>query len=761
MKYNHKGIIKDIQIVNNDLLYLNEQLQAIDDITKNNEIKLTLGDTKDTGYYTNNYVSVKDLYFTRLVEGSNYDTIVTPTNDGSYNTKNKIKLSDRYLLKNINKNTRIAMNFSEQLNLPIVTNGFFRQNFGRKIFSLLQKDKRLNIKTISTADLSSIKNILQNYKIYHNNAIAFIEKKQSLLNQNIKKYLAIIDKYENSITSFTSQNPITSLIENIKQGLRVNKHLDIISLETKYDIVKKIKGYNTLLNKTMIFNDIKILGQNDTLENINNTFFKKNKFKIQTSSNVPIVKGSVIESANIKINYNTDTSTTVTGVKVKALSNITYGSFTYEILDVDDTNITFFSIVGADSSTTITLQVTNPSKYQFELLMEDLKKEKENYGNGVYTQKINQYFYNAFQSGISYPKLSDNDILIYNKSNYNTKYTLQDNYSENNFRQIDLFKNDISQIVETMNKKSYFIQTNSSINTFYKQIIDKINNIKTESSINFFNDNTLEFLNAQNYRSTEKSNMIYDKDKVSLLNIKGSTLTRVKKQPSSIPAINSFIINKNKLYFTAENNIYVGDIGENNLNYKQLYYNDNYYFTKIDIYNNIIFALDKNEGIFYHPINTDSYSKSILLWRKIIPIQTAKPIFDFKIVNIEGRLNILYIDDITSHKFMTIVIDNFTVIKSTYYNVTLKLPSANRPNTDFKIIDVDLKTGQTNQYDYRFINNKKYYTATIVFGGSSSSIKLSTTAGDYKSIQYNFFINDSERTLKKLLFQQQQIYYQT
>ena len=27
LKYNHKGIIKDIQIVNNDLLYLNEQLQ--------------------------------------------------------------------------------------------------------------------------------------------------------------------------------------------------------------------------------------------------------------------------------------------------------------------------------------------------------------------------------------------------------------------------------------------------------------------------------------------------------------------------------------------------------------------------------------------------------------------------------------------------------------------------------------------------------------------------------------------------------------
>ena len=52
----------------------------------------------------------------------------------------------------------------------------FRQNFGRKIFSFLQKDKRLNIKTISTSDLSSIKNILQNYKIYHNNAIAFIEK---------------------------------------------------------------------------------------------------------------------------------------------------------------------------------------------------------------------------------------------------------------------------------------------------------------------------------------------------------------------------------------------------------------------------------------------------------------------------------------------------------------------------------------------------------------------------------------------------------
>ena len=107
---------------------------------------------------------------------------------------------------------------------------------------------------------------------------------------------------------------------------------------------------------------------------------------------MPIVKGSVIESANIKINYNTDTSTTVTGVKVKALSNITYGSFTYEILDVDDTNITFFSIVGADSSTTITLQVTNPSKYQFELLMEDLKKEKENYGNGVYTQKNKSIF---------------------------------------------------------------------------------------------------------------------------------------------------------------------------------------------------------------------------------------------------------------------------------------------------------------------------------------------------------------------------------
>jgi hypothetical protein len=54
---------------------------------------------------------------------------------------------------------------------------------------------------------------------------------------------------------------------------------------------------------------------------------------------------------------------------------------------------------------------------------------------------------------------------------------------------------------------------------------------------------------------------------------------------------------------------------------------------------------------------------------------------------------------------------------------------------DFQIIDVILKTGQTNQYDYRFINNTKYYTTTITYpGGSGRPFQLSSNTETYKSI---------------------------